>query len=462
MATALSFLSGRQITDANGVPQSGALLYHYQANTTSNLTVYSNQAGTTPHAQPVVCDAGGFVPLIYVDSTSDWKVVIQSALAATLKTYDNLPKAPVTASAANFAAPLLTWNQRVFANSPVSLASADAGNAYEADTSSGSITFNLPSAASVGNGKGFVFKKTASANSLIIDPNGTETIDDNSANFTLTRQYDTIGIFSNGAEWYQVFDINPQFTTGFAQGLSIVNNATTPTTQIDITCDVAAIPDTVGRAIRHSTISVTLNAATVGANGIDAGSLANSTWYYIYLISNGTTVASLLSTSATAPTMPSGYLYKYRIGAQRTGGAATFNRLAQKGNRAQYVVVSGSVTPNLPQMVSGASGSTTVPTWTSVATGNFVPTTAVRIMGLISGTNGTTHQVMAAPNNQYGAYNSSSNPPPVAFASDPAAAQALGKVPFEFVLESANIFYAASAGGTFMNILGWIDSVNAC
>lgn len=204
MATVLSFLSGRQITDDDGAPQSGAKLFHYQAGTTTNLTVYSNQAGTTAHAQPVVCDAGGFVPLVYIDTTSDWKVLITTSAGVTLHTYDNLPKAPVTTSAANFAAPLLTFNQKTSANSPVTLVAADAGQAYEADTTSGSITFNLPSAASVGNGKGFWFKKTASSNSMIIDASGSETIDDISTVQTISAKDTTIGIFSNGAEWYKV------------------------------------------------------------------------------------------------------------------------------------------------------------------------------------------------------------------------------------------------------------------
>lgn len=218
MATILSFLSGRQITDDDGDPQSGALLYHYQAGTTSDLTVYSNQAGTVAHAQPVVCDAGGFVPLIYISDATDWKVVVRTALGVTLHTYDNLAKAPVAASAANFAAPLILWSQKTSTNSPVALTASDAGNAYEADTTSGSIEFDLPSAASVGNGKGFVFKKTASANTLTIDPSGSETIDDVSTSLAITTQYQSVGIFSNGAEWYAVFNY----------GLSLVP---TPTVQ---------------------------------------------------------------------------------------------------------------------------------------------------------------------------------------------------------------------------------------
>lgn len=202
MATILSFLSGRQITNNNGVPQAGALIYHYQAGTTNDLTVYSNQAGSVAHAQPVVCDAGGFVPLVYVDSTSDWKVVVQTALGVTLQTYDNLPKAVAEVSAADFAPPLLEWTQVTAAASPVALTAADAGKAYEANTTAGNIEFDLPSAASVGNGKGFWFKKTSASNSMVLDPNGSETIDDTSTSLSITQQYELVFIASNGAEWY--------------------------------------------------------------------------------------------------------------------------------------------------------------------------------------------------------------------------------------------------------------------
>ena len=54
----------------------------------------------------------------------------------------------------------------------------------------------------------------------------------------------------------------------------------------------------------------TLSLASSGANGLDTGSEANSTWYYVWAIadSSGTNnPAGLLSTSSTTPTMPSGY-----------------------------------------------------------------------------------------------------------------------------------------------------------
>ena len=60
--------------------------------------------------------------------------------------------------------------------------------------------------------------------------------------------------------------------------------------------------------------SSTLNFATTGLNGLDTGSIASNTWYYIYAILNPTTLATgyLASTSASSPTLPSGFT-KFRL-----------------------------------------------------------------------------------------------------------------------------------------------------
>lgn len=57
-----------------------------------------------------------------------------------------------------------------------------------------------------------------------------------------------------------------------------------------------------------SPTTLTLNAAANGANGLDTGTFAASTWYAVHLIydwTNSNPVACLLSTSKTAPVMPS-------------------------------------------------------------------------------------------------------------------------------------------------------------
>lgn len=62
------------------------------------------------------------------------------------------------------------------------------------------------------------------------------------------------------------------------------------------------------------TASITLDITNSGLDGLDAGSEASSTWYAVYVISGTSGMGGLLSTSETAPTMPSGFTYKRRVG----------------------------------------------------------------------------------------------------------------------------------------------------
>lgn len=67
---------------------------------------------------------------------------------------------------------------------------------------------------------------------------------------------------------------------------------------------------------RFVDVDVTANIAVSGANGLDDDVEATSTWYAVWLIgkTTGGDIAALLSESATAPVMPSGYTLKRRVG----------------------------------------------------------------------------------------------------------------------------------------------------
>lgn len=67
--------------------------------------------------------------------------------------------------------------------------------------------------------------------------------------------------------------------------------------------------------------ATTINMATNGLNGLDTGSIAASTWYYIFAIGdslNYKTHGFIVSTSSTAPTLPLGYDAIKLIGYWRT------------------------------------------------------------------------------------------------------------------------------------------------
>jgi hypothetical protein len=81
--------------------------------------------------------------------------------------------------------------------------------------------------------------------------------------------------------------------------------------------------------------SLTLDAATNGANGLDTGSLANSTFYFVFVIGSSQNLAkpaTLLSTSATAPILPYNYDVFLRIGCALTNGSAQFLAMRVYGN----------------------------------------------------------------------------------------------------------------------------------
>jgi hypothetical protein len=72
-----------------------------------------------------------------------------------------------------------------------------------------------------------------------------------------------------------------------------------------------------------------------GNGAFDTGTIANSTWYHVYLIQRPDTgvVDALVSLSATSPTMPTNYTLHRRIGAMKTDGAGKWVAFLQQGDK---------------------------------------------------------------------------------------------------------------------------------
>lgn len=255
--------------------------------------------------------------------------------------------------------------------------------------------------------------------------------------------------------------VNPTPMAG-AQGLLITNNSGTPNTNIDITADQAVMINPTGNVpIYASAVSVTINTTTTGANGLDTGSRANSTWYNLFLISNGSATAGLASTSATAPTLPSGYVYYVRVGAMRTDGSANFYRSRQLGSRAQYKVTAATNTAAMPLVSNGTVGtySSTTPTWVSTSLANFIPPTATEFafVGLSQYSGNAPASWIVAPNTDYGG-NAGTNP---GYQGNAALTGLNGPWLGNILLDSQNIAIASNGAGFALYASGWKDKVNA-
>lgn len=129
-----------------------------------------------------------------------------------------------------------------------------------------------------------------------------------------------------------------EISNGGASSLVVKNNATNPNYQVDVDASSAVLVDTNNHSVKVSSVDLTLDITASGANGLDTGSEASSTWYYIWVIYNPTTntTAGLLSTSYSSPTMPSGYTYKQMVGAVRNNASSNFLLFRQFGNQVFY------------------------------------------------------------------------------------------------------------------------------
>lgn len=132
----------------------------------------------------------------------------------------------------------------------------------------------------------------------------------------------------------------------YYSGLRIANSVSTPNTQIDV---AAGLANSDTNDLLISLAAGTINCATVGANGLDAGALAASTWYHAFAIAKADgTAARLASLSPTAPTLPSGYTKKRRLGAFKTNASSQIIAFRQTGNRFMWTAPAGSYSISNP------------------------------------------------------------------------------------------------------------------
>lgn len=146
-----------------------------------------------------------------------------------------------------------------------------------------------------------------------------------------------------------------------------------------ITADRIIVEDSSYACSVLRAVSVSFNGANSGANGLDTGSMAAGNIYSLYVIYNGTTVASLISLSSTSPTLPSGYT-KYALVGYAVVLAATtvFKSSVQRNNVVRYGTSSAY---DSIQILSSGNATTT----TDVSTTAAVPPNAVGIKVTVSG-----------------------------------------------------------------------------
>lgn len=76
------------ILDGNGTPINGAKAYFYLTGTTTPEDVFTSEALTTPHANPVIADSAGRLPAIFLSPDKIYRCDIKSASDTLIKSID--------------------------------------------------------------------------------------------------------------------------------------------------------------------------------------------------------------------------------------------------------------------------------------------------------------------------------------------------------------------------------------
>lgn len=121
--------------------------------------------------------------------------------------------------------------------------------------------------------------------------------------------------------------------TGFLGGLTLSTAGSSGT--FGIAAGIASDSTSALSLVLSSAFTKTTSSWVAGtaAGGLDAGSIANTTWYHVFIIGSPAVTADILfSLSPTAPTLPGAYTLFRRIGAMKTDASAHWIQFIQIGN----------------------------------------------------------------------------------------------------------------------------------
>ena len=418
----------------------------YIPSTTTNKATYRDANQVSTNANPVVLDANG-CGIIF--GKGAYRLLVKDSAGATV--YDVLTTD--TSSTQN-----IFWAD-LAGGTPNAITVVDTGF----NSTSGSIINFLAIAANTsattlnpsGAGAKQILKATSSTN---IPLTGGEIINGMIVSV----------IFYSACDCFVMLNNLIQTTGGSsaplcgATGLVITNNSGTPNTSIDVTWSSAVTISNAGAAFNLSTpTTVTINSTASGSVNQWDAARPTSNWGYIWLVGNGSTMGAIGSASSTAPTLPSGYTYKCRVGAMQFNGAQNLARTRQAGSVSQY---QGVVIPNLGNGITGTYSTTSPVLATATVAGatSCAPPTATAAHIVATGTwkGGGGSSVLVAPGTAWGGTNN--GPQGSAGQQWPIWVNgAAFSVSDWLVLEGTTIAWAADAAGGAVSCSGWRDAVNA-
>lgn len=183
------------------LPSASMKAFFWAPGGTTKQNTYSDSDLAIGHLNlnPLVADAAGLFPAVYLDPTLGYKIALYPSTEV-----NDPPTGTAYLTQDNAYLPSAHLPQVLSKTGNYTVSTADGVDILiEADATSGSFTVSLFTA--VGNtGKRITVKKIdSSANTVTVDPNGTQTID-GALTRVLSTQYEGVTVESDGSNWVVV------------------------------------------------------------------------------------------------------------------------------------------------------------------------------------------------------------------------------------------------------------------
>jgi len=357
-----------RVFENDGTVGAGYQLFFYETGTTTKKDIYSDEALTTPLTNPVVADANGQFVQIFLEGTgADYKAVLGDDTetdppASPLWTCDPVDTYSFDVNSFD-PRPFQHWGTTGGSATVYTLTPTDAITSYE-----NTMIFSMQPH---------------------IDNTGTATIAVSGLTALDIKKYDNtsakVDIEAGDLQASQTYIIRLDGTDAVVLNPGIpyirLDNTTVYSSSLDTSFLTKRILCSLGTDTDHDIsfgegnfsfddysdsvyfpgIIKQIDATwAVGTNkgGLDTGTVANTTWYYLFAIYDPTTktVDALFSASPTAPTMPSGYTKKKLVGIVRTDGSANILSFTQLNNLFNftnpYAIFDGGVSAGVTTVTS--------------------------------------------------------------------------------------------------------------
>ena len=139
------------------------------------------------------------------------------------------------------------------------------------------------------------------------------------------------------------------------RNLRLKNNVTNPNNQVDLTADFITVYNSSQQSLVVSVGSALVcDLAVSGIGGLDTGSEASDTWYYLYVVYNPATddTKLLFSLSLSSPTLPTGYSYFRRVTDNYNNSSSHINPYFQVNNVKTVEVNDNRIAVNITSAIN--------------------------------------------------------------------------------------------------------------